>query len=449
MDMLSSVLIAGAAVIFFAALLYGILSIQKKNKNTPRVKNRVAIIRDATRKLSQNPHHVGALKELSDLYYQEHSWEKAYPLFDLLLGLASSNKEIDLFQVALRQGICALKLNKPQDALQGLMSAVKLNSSSFEALSSLAQAYYQTGDYEHAVLYFKKALVLNQDAGELYELLGLSLYNLKRYRDSLPYLRRALTDHPEQKEVLYAMADAMQQTGFGEKALKVFMHLRPDPDFGARSCLAAGVMHMNTGGIEKAVQDFEIGLKHVNVPQDILLEIKYRLATCYIQLKDIDGGLQLLREILVVNPSYRDVPTLVSRYQELKQNTNLQIYLTAGNSDFVALCRKIVIGFYGRASVKILDINVSTENTEVLTEVETSKWEDVIMFRFYRTTGAIGELHIRDFHGRLKDVKAGRGVCLSAGSFSDEARNYTEGRPIDLIDKTGLIKILKSIDSRI
>ena len=105
------------------------------------------------------------------------------------------------------------------------------------------------------------------------------------------------------------------------------------------------------------------------------------------------------------------------------------------------------MSYFERASVKILDLTVTNENTEILTEVETSKWEDIIAFRFYRTTGTIGELHVRDFHGRIRDIKAGRGICLTAGTYSDEARNYIEGRPIDLIDKQGLIRILKQVDT--
>ena len=243
------------------------------------------------------------------------------------------------------------------------------------------------------------------------------------------------------------MADAMQQTGFGDKALKVFMHLRADPEFGARSCLAAGIMHMNGGTLDKAIQDFEIALRHVNIPQDTLLEIKYRLAGCYLQSGSVDLGLAMLREVQVINSSYRDVNSLITRYTELKQNKNLQIYLTAGNSDFVALCRKLVETFYGRAVVRILDISVTTDNTEVLTEVETAKWEDTVIFRFYRTSGTTGELHIRDFHGRIKDARAGHGICLTAGAFSEEAKKYIEGRPIDLVDKTELIKRLKKIDT--
>lgn len=443
---ISSILIAVLIILVFLVIITSITGKKSKAQNGSKTRKRSVIIKDATKKLSQNPHNVPALRELSNLYYQEHNWEKALPLLEELLNLASTNKDIDYFQVALRQGITALNMKKPEDAMKGLSSAIKINNNNFEANYYLGQAFYQANTYDKAIPYLRKASTFEQEAPGLNEAIGLSFYNMKRYRDSLPYLKRALEENPDGKVVLFSMADAMQQTGFGDKALKVFMHLRADPEFGARSCLAAGIMHMNGGTLDKAIQDFEIALRHVNVPQDTLLEIKYRLAGCYLQSGSVDLGLAMLREVQVINPSYRDVNSLITRYTELKQNKNLQIYLTAGNSDFVALCRKLVETFYGRAVVRILDISVTTDNTEVLTEVETAKWEDTVIFRFYRTSGTTGELHIRDFHGRIKDVRAGHGICLTAGAFSEEAKKYIEGRPIDLVDKTELIKRLKKIN---
>ena len=443
---ISSILIAVLIILVFLVIITSITGKKSKAQNGSKTRKRSVIIKDATKKLSQNPHNVPALRELSNLYYQEHNWEKALPLLEELLNLASTNKDIDYFQVALRQGITALNMKKPEDAMKGLSSAIKINNNNFEANYYLGQAFYQANTYDKAIPYLRKASTFGQEAPGLNEAIGLSFYNMKRYRDSLPYLKRALEENPDGKVVLFSMADAMQQTGFGDKALKVFMHLRADPEFGARSCLAAGIMHMNGGTLDKAIQDFEIALRHVNVPQDTLLEIKYRLAGCYLQSGSVDLGLAMLREVQVINPSYRDVNSLITRYTELKQNKNLQIYLTAGNSDFVALCRKLVESFYGRAVVRILDISVTNDNTEVLTEVETAKWEDTVIFRFYRTSGTTGELHIRDFHGRIKDARAGHGICLTAGAFSEEAKKYIEGRPIDLVDKTELIKRLKKIN---
>jgi len=154
-----------------------------------------------------------------------------------------------------------------------------------------------------------------------------------------------------------------------------------------------------------------------------------------------------LKEIQKITPGFKDVPSLIVRYQELNQNKNLQTYLLSVQSEFVALCRKIVVQFFPGAKVKITDISVFADYTDIVSEIDTPKWSDIVIFRFFRSQGSVGELLLRDFHARIKDLKAGKGICLSAGVYSDESRRFTEGRPIDLYDKERLNKILNSVDS--
>jgi hypothetical protein len=157
----------------------------------------------------------------------------------------------------------------------------------------------------------------------------------------------------------------------------------------------------------------------------------------------------LLQLIQTDNPSYKDVNVLISKYQELNANKNLQIFLMAASADFVALCRKIVMTYFAKAKVKVLNIAVhKNEWADILAEVNTPKWSDVVMFRFIRTQGSIGELIVRDFHSHLKDVKAGKGVCMTVGVFSEEARRYTEARLIDLIEKDRLTAIMNTVDAK-
>jgi restriction endonuclease Mrr len=141
---------------------------------------------------------------------------------------------------------------------------------------------------------------------------------------------------------------------------------------------------------------------------------------------------------------------LIGKYQELNANKNLQIYLMAPSGDFVALCRKIVMGYFPKAKVKITNIAVQkNEWADILAEVDTPKWSDLIMFRFIRSQGSVGELIVRDFHSHLKEVKAGKGICITVGSYTEEARRYTEARLIDLIDKDKLSAILNNVDARV
>ena len=447
MDSLIPVVVAGFCIAVFAALLTLVMGRKGGKKKGDEAKNSAKLVRDATKKLKQDPHNASALTELSDYYFRAHNWEKAFPLYNTLFDIVKIHPEVDEFTISLRQGICAIKLNKVPESFRGLSTAYRLRPDDYEVCYNLGMACYLNNDYNKAVPCLRKALAINPDAGDVYGPLGSALYKSGKFKESLRFLRKSLDDHPDSKEILYNLADAMFESGLGDKAMKVFMHLRPDPKFGAPSCLTAGKIHMNNRMFDKAVQDFEIGVKLENTPLETAVELRYQLSSAYIAMNNIGKGLENLKQIQSMLPNYKDVPALIARYQELNQNSNLQIYLSSGTSDFVALCRKIVIASFPGSFVKVLDIAVTPEGAEILCNVEASKWEDMELFRFYRTTGSTGELFIRDFHARVRDTKADRGICFTAGAFSEEAHHYIEGRPIDLVEKEQLIKLLKKVDS--
>lgn len=443
---LLSISIAVIAILLFASLLVFISGKKGGSSSSgPKTKNRASIIRDCTKKLSHNPQNVQALQPLADLYYSEHLWDKAYPLLETLLGLSSRHAEIDIGEINLKLGVCLVKLQKPQEAAPLLLTALKVNPDSYEGNFYLGQALYKTGEFDKSIPLMKKALTLNPETQGIYQPIGMANYKAHHFKESIQYLRRALDENPEDKESLFAMADAMQECGLSDKALKVFTHLRPDPKFGAQSSLYAGIIHTRMQQLDKAAQDFEIGLRLTDIPQEILLELNYRLAACYFRTNKIGAGLDCLNKIQSIVPAYKDVSQLIARYKELNQNSNLQVYLTSGTSDFVALCRNLVKVFHSKSFVKIVDVAVITDTIEILCEVENAKWEDKEIFRFYRNTGSIGELYIRDFHAKIKDTKCDKGYCITSGTFSEEAHKYIDGRPIDLIEKPTLMKMLKVI----
>src|SRR5574344_164123 len=313
--------IAAVVVIALVAIFAGVIG--RKGQSTGsksgnegghlRQKNRNQIIHDATRKLSQDPHNPDALASLGDLYFSEHLWDKAYPLYDTLFKISSVHPEIDPFTAALRTGICAIKLDKAPEAIAALSAAYKINPHDFDVNYYIGLTCYKNQAYEQAIPCLRKALVLNNDAENIYFILGQSYYLANHYHESLAYLKHALDDDPQNKEALFDMADAMAEEGYGDKAMKVFMHLRPDPVFGARSCLSAGMIHAHNNDNEAAIQDFEIGLKHENTPVEIKIEIEYRLALSCFAINDIGRGIQELRKVQAMNPTYKDVQTLLSR----------------------------------------------------------------------------------------------------------------------------------------
>ena len=452
--MLIPVLIAVTVAVVLITIILIISSLKTKHSSTKseRVASTVqkkgvtAVIREYEKRLAHDPHNVEALSGLGDVYYNEQNWEKVLNVYKTLYDLSSAHTEINIADVTRRWGIGAFFLKKIDDAINILMLSVKKVPDSYETNYYLGLAFLEKQVYDKAAYCLKKCKIIAPENTDVNKHLGICLFKSQKYRDSLPYLKKALDVEPENKELLYDMAVAMSEAGMGDKALKIFTHLRPDPVFGAQSCLEAGKMHERTKDFQAAINDYEIASKLENVPEQIGLQIKYRCANCYISSNNIPKGLVLLKQIQSMHPGYKDVDSLVARFQELNQNQNLQVYLMSGTSDFVALCRKFITVFFKNAFVKIEDVSVAAESIEVICDVESNKWEAKNMFRFYRTQTIIGDIYVREFHAKMRDAKCDNGYCVTMGSFSESAHKYTEGRPIDLIEKDALCAALKKIN---
>jgi tetratricopeptide (TPR) repeat protein len=412
-------------------------------------KNRNALLKSANKKLAQNPRDSEALNTVGDIYFRDGEWEKAYKTYGALLELSAGGTPLNEFEVHLRYGISTLKIGMNDEAYKGFSSAHAIQPNNFEVNYNLGAMEFDRKNYERTVQLLSQARKVDPEHAPTLRLLGHALFRLKKPKDAMSFIRKAIDLAPDDKESLYTLAECYYEANQTDQALRIFSHLRADPVMGASACLLSGSINMEARQNEKAIQDFELGLKHQNVKPETLVEIRYKLANCYLQQNDIAKALPLLKQIRLENTNYKDVSMLIGKYQELNASQNLQIYTMAPSADFVALCRKVVMNYFPRAKVKITNIQVNkNEWADILAEVDTAKWQDVIMFRFIRSTGSVGELVVRDFHAHLKDVKAGKGVCITVGAFSEEARRYTEARLIDLIEKDKLTVLLNSLDSK-
>lgn len=448
--MVFSVLIAVIVAAVLVVFLMMSKIVAQKHKNSSLIekvhkKGKSALVKEAEKKLVKDPHNIPALETIGEIYYQDKNWEKVWGVYKTLYDLSAAHIEIDVAKSTLRMGLSAFYQNRIEDAVNVLMVTIKKDPDNFEANLVLGKVLLQKNIIDKAAYCLKKAKTLMPENNEVNALLGKCLFKMQKYRESLQFIKQALEESPDNKELLYDMAVAMSECGLSEKALKVFIHLRPDPEFGPLSCLEAGKMHERVKDFQNAIKDYEIALRHQNMNEQLAIQIKYRLGNTYIAMNNISQGLVYLKQVQMMKAEYKDTDSLVSRYAELNQNKNLQIYLLSGTSDFVALCRKLISVFFKESFVKIEDIQVTSGFVEIVCNAENVKWESKQIFRFYRTQNIIGDLYIREFHGKIRDTKCDNGVCVTVGSFSESAHRFVEGRPLTLVEKDELTKMLKKI----
>jgi tetratricopeptide (TPR) repeat protein len=399
-------------------------------------------MRLARKRLAQNPNDPEGLLSLADLYYEEEEFEKARRSYQALISLCASHPDLDEYTINLKASLAALKLGMLDEAYKGLVIAKSMRSQDFEVNHNLGYLEYLRKNYDRSVVLLKNAIAPQPEHLPSVRFLGHSLFRLKRCKEATEALSQVVENMPDDKDSCFLLARCYYELGSTDKALRIFTQQRTDPKLGPSAALFCGTINMNNRQVSQAILDFEIGLRHADIKKVIRLELKYRLATAHAKTQEMNRALALLREIQGEERDYKDVAQLKETYRELAKNRSLQIYLVAPLSEFVTLCRKIATKYHSQASTKLIDISiVKNEYVDILAEVSSKSWESLVLFRFVRTSGDVGELIVRELYTRSRDLKASRAVCLVAGSFTEGAVQYVEARLIDLVDRKALVAL--------
>ena len=125
----------------------------------------------------------------------------------------------------------------------------------------------------------------------------------------------------------------------------------------------------------------------------------------------------------------------------------LPTYLSAPFNTFELLCRKFAASYFVRRTIKIRNIMDNTNSNgsvDLMASIFDPKWRatDYVLIRFFRSQDTVEEQAIRDFYSRVKERKANKGICVSAGNFSEGAWDYKGVRPLKLLGKDHLIAVL-------
>ena len=70
--------------------------------------------------------------------------------------------------------------------------------------------------------------------------------------------------------------------------------------------------------------------------------------------------------------------------------------------------------------------------------------KQVLYLRFYREPDPLEDVVVRESLDAMKSVNSIKGYVFSSSGFTNAARRFAENRPIELVDKDRLEKILSS-----
>ncbi|MBQ5781024.1 MAG: tetratricopeptide repeat protein [Spirochaetaceae bacterium] len=413
------------------------------------VKNRERIIANCKKKLSKNPQNYEALRDLAGLYFTEEDYIQALPLYELIFSLPDGQTHIDFPICAMNLGITAANLHQNTVALRALEYAIARIPENFELCLTLANLSYEIGDLTKAIVYYEEALKLQPT--DIPSQIGIAQcrYKSQDYKKAIPILQLLIDDNLGKPELTFMLADSLYATGNPNVSERYFQQLYDDPVFGVKASLALGDIARMNSNFKLSYDCYCHGLdltKTIETDQGVMLALLYNMGQCCLQMKNISKGLELFFRVRDINPDYKNVNDIISSYEEINRNKNLCIYTIGSQDAFSKLCHTIVFSFFKTCVKKVMATDINSDYVEVIVQVtDPSSWEDIMVFRFYRSKSPVGELAVRDLYGKTHEVHAGRAFCFVLESFTEGAIKFCDGRQVVLYDRDKLVDVLNKL----
>ena len=314
------------------------------------------------------------------------------------------------------------KFNQPEEALKEYLLLTKLEPNNAENFYNAGKIFEQRSKSEQALQYYQKTLSLNKRHVKAHAALGLLLFKGKNYVDA----------RKESKDYSGAV------NAF-EKALR-------DPEFKQRALIERGGCYLAVNSIDKAINEYDRAIRtSKDESSQETLYARYYLASCYEKSRKIDPAIEQWEKIYAANRSFKDVGAKLAEYKDIQTNDSMKEYLTSNNEQFMEICKKIALEGYNLDARNITPTKFGCKM--VATVAKQDSWmnvrQQVFLILFFRESNLIEDTILRKSIEEMKSQNYFKCIILTSSGFTRTAMNFAENRPIELVPKEKLIKIME------
>lgn len=446
------ILILGTGVTVLLVFLVKSLLIPKKIESLAKLISQgkyTAAIKQARVMISRNPRDAEARYLLGRAYLVDGKAELALMEFKTVDETAIYSKTIPEAEFRNTIAQLYLKYNQPEEALKEYLLLIKLEPFQAENYYIAGYLFEQRDNTEQAQAYYKKAVETDPKHAAAHASLGLLLFRNKQMTDAKQEISIALKLDPNNTKALYFQGRLMRESHDYANALVVFEKAMRDPEFKQKSLIERGCCYLEANNTEKAIVEFDRAIKSSKEDDsNDTLHARYFLASCYEKQRDIDQAIGQWEKIFSKKRNFRDVGEKLSQYQELRSNDHMKEYLTANKEDFFTICKAIT---NTGLELAVRDIRETKFGCALIAvENDAEKWRNVRkmprMILFYRDPSAIEDSFLRTLQEDMKKESLIRGIVVTSSSFTRSALEFAESRPLELINKDKLERMLASID---
>lgn len=383
---------------------------------------------------------------LAEAYLKENNIQYAILEFRQVLKLGKFDDKVREVDVRSRLARIYRERNATEEAKKEYLILTKLDPANYDNYYQLGVIFFNSGQFDKAIPYFKKSIASNNRHDMSYYYLGQVHYRTGNYNEAKQAFIDALKIDQGNYKAHYFLGLVLRQIGDYEWAIKEFEIAQKSDDLKVKSFLAKGTCYIERDQLPKAVIEFERGLKFAKRGSDTELNLRYFLAEAQERMRDLHSAINNWEKIAQVNPNFRDVQEKLKSYAEFRQDDRIKDFMIAGLAQFEHTCRKVVENM--GHNIMDVDIISDTEIEMLVTETE-GKWRNTRrsnkIVRILRTTDSINDKLLRKLHEKMKPKNANRVIIISTGDYSQSAIDFSNTRPIELIGKSDLVKLLRQI----
>ena len=441
------IIVGTAALVIIGIVFRGALAPKKIANLQSYVKQgkHAAAIRTAKQLLQKEPRSTELHFLLGVAYLRDNKKELA------LMELKTVN-EIGQFggyapEVAFRKTIADLyvEFDQPEEALKEYLLLIKLEPHSAEHVFRAGTLFEKRDNAERAAGFFRKAIELDPKHSDAHFRLGLQLYRGKHPSEAKVELEQAINGPSVNYQAFYYLGRILKEKHDFVAALIAFEKAQRDQEIKIKALVERGSCYMSLNSLEKAVTELERAIRLIeNESSNEALYARYFLSACFEKMRKFESAIEQWEKIYAKKPAFRDVAEKLTQYQDLRTDDHMKDFLTAPPGEFAENCKSLAeaMGLVPR------DVSEIQNGCEIIAVDAESKFRNTrkmpTLIRILRISETIDISTIRALHEDMKKMNVLRGALVTTGRFTRTAVEFAETRPINLIDKEQLQKLLQS-----
>lgn len=237
-----------------------------------------------------------------------------------------------------------------------------------------------------------------------------------------------------------------------DKAVEAFENARHEKDLRLEAllelarCYRAKGMEKNAMDIlERLAAEWEGDPYYARVlPVEFIAEVRYELADLHLYHKDYQEAIDQWQVIQSLVPDFRDVAAKLQSHARYGKD-RIQDFLIAAAGEFEKICR-FAMERRGYA-VETRQVEGGERSYMVVREEGKGRPRRLLV-GFYRTQAPVGESVLAEFERRMKEAGLAEGEVYSATGFTASGLKYVLDRPIRLLGKGTVMRLLKDFEGR-